>query len=177
MIGDKRPDVAREEKIADGPDFRFRESRRTAIDIGIRAGAGARIVHAPGVSIVAVDIDAEGSVAVVPAVLPPIAIGLDRVLESVRIDQGNDPNGRGVNKSADFRIEGIIFGQVFPQLKRDLDRDPFPGMVAAQKQDLGFGQLPDRGGAYFQGINMAFFQARPQVDHLGQIRIPGLEVV
>src|SRR5690606_34784403 len=88
------------EEVAEGHDLRLRERRRAAVRLAGGVRAGAPVVVAPEVAVVAVEVHAAAPAAVDAAVLPPhpAAVGVRRLVVDVAVgvEDGDDEEAAAV---------------------------------------------------------------------------------
>src|SRR4051794_35643540 len=98
---------------------------------------GRHVEHAPHVAVVPVWIDAERAVGIGPAVLAPESIVRAAEFVAARVEHGHDPDLGLAQPAGDWGVVGFV-DELLREKEGNLDRKPFPGVMAAHKETPGF---------------------------------------
>src|SRR5262245_51883153 len=88
-------------------------------------------------AIIAIEIDAESAVAVVPAILPPQSLRGDGILMAVGIHHWYDPDFRAIHQARNQRIIVVLSEQMFRDEEGHIHGDPFARVMPAHEDNDG----------------------------------------
>ena len=124
------------EEHPQGIGLRLGDGALPPIDLAPSVGAGALVVKAPHIGVVAVGVDPKAPVTIVSAILPPPSEGMDGVFQTIGIQHGYDPHFAVVHHALYLRVDIILLNQVLGNVIGDLHREPLPCMVASHQKHL-----------------------------------------